>query len=150
MNRLERIELAIKKGYTCNPETGEVFGIRGGVLANKNADGYAIINLKSDSKRYRIYSHQFIWYVANKEVAEFIDHINRNKSDNRIANLRSVSIQENNFNITGKGYWLESSGKYTASIRLDNKKMHLGTFDTSDEAHKAYLDAKKIYHNING
>ena len=154
MNRLDRIKLAIKKGYTCNPDTGKVFGIRGGVLKTKSTAGYAKIDIW-DKKNYQLLSHQFVWYWVNKEVVECIDHINGNKLDNRISNLRSVTEHENHFNVNKYIHgdvrgWSIKRGKYCSTIRFNKKYIHLGTFDTPDEAHKAYLDAKKIYHNING
>ena len=68
-----------------------------------------------------------------------VDHINRNKSDNRWSNLRLVSRSENNFNsgpradnTTGvKGVsQIKSSGKYRAYITLNGRQRHIGVFKT--------------------
>jgi len=78
------------------------------------------------------------------------DHINHNTLDNREQNLRIVNHKQNHFNQKGvKGYSFDKRvGKYQASIRLSGKFIHLGMFDTSEKAHKAYLRVKKRYHRI--
>jgi hypothetical protein len=148
MTRLEKIELAIKKGITCNPETGEVFGVKGNVI-NKNHIGYIVIHMTHNKKSYNILAHQFIWYWVNKEIVESIDHIDLNRKNNKINNLRSVTHQQNNFNNTGKGYYFNNKlNKYQSQISINYETKYLGRFNTEQEARQAYLDAKKIYHII--
>lgn len=149
MDRFKRIELAIKKGYTCNFDNGDVYGIKGEILLTKNKAGYIIINIKTNGNRYRLYAHHFVYFMKHGFIPEQIDHINRNKSDNRINNLREVTHQQNMFNRYSKGFHLnKNTNKYEASIRLNNKKIWLGSFDNEDDAVKTYLQAKKIYHII--
>ena len=148
MTRLEKIELAIKKGITCNPETGEVFGVKGNLIS-KNHIGYIVIHMRHEKKSYNILAHQFIWYWVNKEIVEQIDHIDLNRKNNKINNLRSVTQQQNNFNNTAKGYYFNSKlNKYQSQISINYKTKFLGRFNTEQEARQAYLDAKKIYHII--
>ena len=78
----------------------------------------------------------------------FIDHINRKRDDNRIENLRVVNKQENNRNTFGKG-WQLVRGRYSAGITIDGKRKKLGTYDTAEEAHQVYVQAKIKYHGIN-
>ena len=148
--RLERIKLAIEKGISGNPETGEIFGVRGGVVTNKNKYGYIGVGVYIDKKVKFIRAHQIIWYLANGVVVENIDHINGIKTDNRIENLRSVTQQQNQFNLTkAKGYyWSKATNKWYAKIQVGGKKIHLGTFTNEDDARQAYLDAKEKYHII--
>ena len=79
-----------------------------------------------------------------------IDHINNNKLDNRKCNLRAVTNQENQFNRpTVKGYYLhKKSGKYMAYIMRDRHQHYLGLYETTEEAHAAYLEAKKETHTM--
>jgi len=78
------------------------------------------------------------------------DHINHNTLDNRRYNLRIVTHQQNHWNQKKpKGcYWHKRAKKWQAQIVLKNKKIYLGCFETEQEAHVAYLEAKKIYHKI--
>jgi hypothetical protein len=148
MDRLERCEYAIEKGYTYNPETGEVYNRFGSELKNKKED-YLTISLIKNKKQYQLFQHQFGWYFINKEIVDCIDHINKDRSDNRIINLRSITKQQNHFNSNAKGYsWDKNRNKWMGYIHIDNKKIHLGSYDTEEEASNAYQEAKKTYHII--
>ena len=149
MTRIEKLELAKELGYTCDFITGKVFGLKGQELGHIS-DGYTRFTIWYDKKDYKLLAHNFIWFMYYGEDAQIdIDHINRDRSDNRICNLRSVTRQENQFNTNAKGfYWHKQNKKWCAVIHLNNKKINLGCFDTKEEAHEAYLEAKKKYHQI--
>ena len=148
MTTIEKCKLAFDKGYKYNEETGEVIGVRGGVLRRKNK-GYSEIKLYYNNKSYHILTHQFAWYVKYNEVPPTIDHINQNKLDNRIINLRSITQQQNTFNTNAKGYnFQKASKKYMARIGIGGKRIYLGCFNTPSEAEEAYKQAKKIHHTI--
>ena len=148
MDRLQKIKLAIQKGITCNPETGEVFGLKGQIY-NQRKNEYIYFRVYQDKKAYKIMAHQFIWYIVHNEIAEQIDHIDGNKINNKIKNLRAVNNQQNSFNQKAKGYsFYKRLKKYHASITINRKKVHLGYFDLESDARNAYLEAKKIYHKI--
>lgn len=119
--------------------------------------GYLKIGLKG--KLY--YAHRLAWLYVNGEFpAETIDHINNNKTDNRICNLRAVSNGDNQKNkpiksqrkgrLPGASYI--KGGKrikrWAASICADGKKICLGIYGTEKEANSAYLKAKTELHVI--
>ena len=148
MTREERIKLAIEKGFTCNPETGEVFGIRGNVVKSKRR-GYIRFSFQERKVRQQIAAHQFVYYWVHKKIVDCIDHINRDKSDNRICNLRSVTQHQNSFNRDDKGYYFDKIGKkWKSQIFSDGRKIYLGRYSTEKEAHQSYLEAKQKYHQI--
>jgi len=143
MTREEKCKLAIEMGYTYNPETGKVYGVKGKEIINKHNDGYIIIK----NTKFQLRGHQFAWYWVNKEIVNCIDHINGIRDDNRICNLRSVTHQQNLFNTKAKGYtWRKRDNKWQSQINLNNKYIHLGLFDTEEEARNAYITAKEKYH----
>jgi len=76
------------------------------------------------------------------------DHIDHDTLDNRRANVRIVTNQENQHNPRRtKGYtWDKNRRKFEAKIMVNGIKKHLGRFDTPAEARAAYLAAKPIYH----
>ena len=76
-----------------------------------------------------------------------IDHIDRNRSSNVISNLRIATHAENMRNKIGRGTH-KRGNKFRAIIITNKKTKHLGTYDTEEEAHQAYLDAKLKYHII--
>jgi hypothetical protein len=147
MNKEDKIKAVIEKGITCNPTTGKVYGKRGNELLCKNK-GYSQISINYNGTLCRVLSHQFIYYIVHNKIVDCIDHINRDITDNRIDNLRSVSKQENAFNRYAKGY-TKVGDLWQAQIKVNQKTIYLGRFSTKQEAHQTYLDAKKVYHNIN-
>ena len=113
--------------------------------------GYKYLKLKHEGK-YKEYSiHRIIAYAylgldINNPKSQ-IDHKNRDRLDNRVSNLRIVSHQENQWNRGAKGY-SKRGDKYEARIRLNEKYIYLGTYDTRELAHNAYLIGKQIYHPL--
>lgn len=89
--------------------------------------------------------HRLVWlYFTGQVPDKDIDHINGVRLDNRIENLRVVSRKENLWNLRNiKGYIQQASGNYTARIRNNYKTILLGTYNTPEEAHAAYMKAKQ-------
>jgi hypothetical protein len=116
-----------------------------------NAYGYVVGYIKIS--KY-VYSQPFIHRVIiNCPHGFAIDHINGDKLDNRKCNLRIVTAQQNKMNSSVyknnksgfKGVNLEGR-KYRATIKLNGKKMHIGLFETPEQAAKAYDEiAKNIF-----
>ena len=149
MTREEKCKIMIKQGFTYDSVSGNVYG-KQQQLINTNSRGYIVISFKYMKKHYTIKGHQFGYYYINNIIVDYIDHINGIKNDNRLCNLRSVTNQENTFNNKAKGYcWDKSRNKFSAQIKLNGKKIHLGRFDNEEDASNAYKEAKKIYHIIN-
>lgn len=81
------------------------------------------------------------------DLKKCVDHIDRNKLNNSLDNLRIVTQQQNCFNRLSKGFY--KSGKYFISIiSLNGNKIYLGQYKTESEARNAYIAAKLIYHKI--
>lgn len=129
-----------------------------GNRAGANAgNGYRHITIH----RVHHYEHHLAWLYIHAEYPDEIDHINGVPNDNRITNLRLCTHTQNNFNMefpvgqSGfKGVYPNKSGlKWRAQIGFGGKQIHLGTFDTREEAHEVYMEAYETlagefaYHN---
>ena len=122
-----------------------------------NANGY--IYLYHQGKYRKV--HQLIWEHVHGEIPDglFIDHINGVRSDNRICNLRLATRQQNGENRqklaknNTSGFrgvsLIKSSGKWIAGIKINGVRVHLGRFQTKEEAYKAYCDAAAKLHSLN-
>lgn len=109
--------------------------------ALRTADGHGYYVGAVFHKQY--ISHRVIWAMAYGEWPDKIDHINGVKTDNRIANLRSVTQAENLRNAALRSdnksgvsgvHWQENLGKWRAEITVDGVNIHLGRFASFQEA----------------
>ena len=142
-----------------NAETGDFTynmarsPIRVGDIANsRDKDGYIVIMI--DGRRYK--AHRLVWlYEYGRWPPDQLDHINGITSDNRLINLREASHLENmrnrgkpRTNTSGlKGACFHKNRNYwIAQIKNNGKNIHLGCFDSAEEAHAAYRNAaQKIF-----
>lgn len=122
-----------------------------GCVREKN--GYRVIYV--GGKLYA--AHRLAWlYVTGNWPSGSIDHINGVRDDNRFANLRDVTRSVNNQNLHVANRRNRSCGllgvtwnrgKWTAQISIPGiGKKNLGRFDDPNNAHSAYLEAKRKYH----
>ena len=123
----------------------------GDVAGCQNGSGYLLIKVQS-----RLYqAHRLAWLYMNSNWPEDqIDHINRIRTDNRIANLRDVSHKQNGQNASKpsnntSGHpgvsWHKLTSKWRACIKHNQKLIHLGLFATIEEALSARKAAEKLY-----
>jgi hypothetical protein len=125
--------------------------LKGKKAGSTASNGYWDIRI--DRSLYK--AHRLAWlYVHGRWPADQIDHINGERADNRIENLRECSRAENMQNspvrkdsqIGLKGVSTTPGGRYVASISANKAMYFLGTFDTPEEAHSAYVAAKEELH----
>jgi hypothetical protein len=127
---------------------------RRGISAGKAGglrDGYVKLNLLGHQPG----AHRVAWLLFHGVwPSGEIDHINGNRADNRMCNLRDVPRSVNLQNIRAHkgnklgllGVTRSPSGKYQARISIQDRNTYLGTFATPEEAHQAYLEAKREHH----
>ena len=137
-------------------ETNKSFSIWNKRNANRetgtiNAHGYVLVRVSGSSYP----AHRVAWAIYHgKWPKNDIDHINGNRTDNRICNLRDVTRSENMKNAKMRsdntsGYmgisWFKARKKWHPQIKHNGKLIHLGFFDSLDEAIAARKDAEVRY-----
>lgn len=109
-------------------------------------------SIRVDGRSYP--AGRLAWFYVHGEFPKhLIDHINGNRVDDRIVNLRPATHSENGRNSSGhsasglKGaYFNKPTKTWFSTIRIDGKHRRLGTFPSKEEAHAAYVRvAKEIY-----
>ena len=116
----------------------------------KNSNGYWEIGV--DHNYYR--AHRLAWFYITGEWPLQIDHINGIRSDNRFSNLRICDNSLNQQNIKkatrSNGSKLlgafKNGNRWMSRILANGKRHYLGSFQTKEEAHAAYIEAKRRLH----
>jgi len=94
-------------------------------------------------KREKVHRMLALTFLANPDSKDYVDHIDHDRTNNKLTNLRWVTNKENQRNRkpkAGTGYLgvCAARQKFRAYIRIDYKHEHLGMFDTAREAALAY------------
>lgn len=121
--------------------------------------GYISVVILHSGRSFRLLGHRLAWMLSNGPIPDGmqVDHINGDRKDNRLENLRLVSHTGNQQNQTrphvsnvGSGimgaHLEKRTWKYVARIKDNGKSIHLGTFKTAEAAHAAYVAAKRRLH----
>lgn len=134
--------------FEYDPETGS-FNREDGKWGFIDNTGYTRISI--EGKTYLV--HRLIWKLVNGVEPNIIDHINRNKLDNRWCNLRNVTqsincrnkaIQSNSRGIHGVYYWKEREMWYVY-ITHNKRIHHIGKYHHALEAIQARIEAEEIF-----
>lgn len=136
-------------GYLIRRKNGKPCGTRANIRT-----GYAHVGFGGSGKK--LLAHRVIYAIVHGAMPDGqIDHINGNRVDNRIENLRYVSASENSHNYkmpktNTSGFqgvsWSAQTCKWMAYIRVDNRQVYLGLFEDINDAIHARKMAKMKYH----
>ncbi len=122
------------------------------IAGTKNIHGYIVIQIDG----HKVGAHRLAWlYMYGDWPVNQIDHINRVRDDNRIANLRDVTASENVHNAANwtkntsgvrNVVWHKRNKKWQAQIMVNNKYKYLGLYNDLEEARKVAEFASKALH----
>ena len=148
----------LKSLLTYDPDTGQFHWrvsrgrVRGGDKAG-TSDGLGYVQLRVDGYNYK--AHRLVWlYVYGDWPPAEIDHINRIRSDNRLANLRAVTRAQNHQNRNlpvhnTSGHvgvsFHKRSGRWRADIKVEGTQRTIGLYDTKQDAIAARKTAERKY-----
>jgi hypothetical protein len=142
----------LRELFHYDPITGNFIRLSNGKAAGTlNACGYIVF--VCDGRL--MYAHRLAWLYMSGEMPKWsVDHINGSRSDNRWSNLRDVPHQLNcQNNRRGQGrakmlgaVWNSRANKWRSVITSSGMQIHLGTFETAEQAHAAYVEAKRRLH----
>lgn len=140
----------LKGQFAYDPETGVLSRVSGAwsrsVAGCVQKCGYVQVKIN----RGCFFAHRVIWKMVYGTEPEYIDHINRNKADNRLCNLREVTKYGNNWNrpdnVSVPGVYRTRCNTWNASIGVDRKFVNLGNYKTFEEA----VAARKEYEAKHG
>jgi hypothetical protein len=119
--------------------------------------GYYRIVLRNDKKDYKLFVHPLVAlaFIKNTENKKIVDHINNDKLNNNLTNLRWATNTENLQNATAyakntsgtKGvHFKKQSNKWQSRINIDGIKIHLGYFvDKQDAINARVQKANKVF-----
>lgn len=128
--------------------------IKAGDLAGSTRHISRYVNIGFGGRYYKAHRLAWLW-VYGEWPNQHIDHINGDRTDNRIANLRDVSRTINNQNIHGPRRDNKSTGilgvhkhasKWRGQLQANGKLYQTGVFATPQEAQAAYLELKRRLH----
>jgi hypothetical protein len=148
----------LRSKLTYNPETGVfIWRVRAGKAwpgrVAGSPDSWGHTQIRINTRKYA--THRLAWlYVHGEWPKQHIDHIDGNPANNALRNLREVDMSVNQQNLrkaksTNKCGLLGVSRKANysvARIKVGDRVLFLGTFETNEEAHAAYLNAKRRFH----
>lgn len=157
------LEDYLKSNMTYDSQAGHLFWSKpsgkrrlGVPVGTLHSSGYLVFSAGFNRRRFSLRAHRVCWLLHYGEWPEsFVDHIDRNRTNNRIANLREVSYRQNCQNQTKQvnntsGYrgvsWSKCKGKWVVRIRTEGCYKFCGYFSDVVEAAKAYDEASLKYH----
>lgn len=125
--------------------------IKDKIAGDIGSTGY--ISISKDRKRYL--AHRLIYLFHHGYLPKYVDHIDRNKTNNKIENLRPCTLQENSFNrISCKkntsGFKNvtkhKTTNKWQVHFTISKKCVYVGLFDSLEVANLMAIEYRKKYH----
>jgi len=125
----------------------------GDIAGSETEKGY--IRIAINHKKYR--AHRLVFLMHKGYLPKTLDHINGDRKDNRIENLRPATLAQNaqNRDISSRNksgykgvYWTKQTKKWRAEIETSGERLHLGYFDNVEEAAEVVRKAREELHGV--
>lgn len=139
----------VRELFDCDPKSGALYWrarsnsrVKAGALAGhfQPRTGYICVTIKG--QKYR--AHRLIWlHVYGRWPDGELDHINNNRIDNRISNLRPATPSQNKWNLTRPSHntsgqkgisWDKRSNKWLVCLQKHGIRKHIGLFSCMEDA----------------
>lgn len=122
--------------------------VRERILKPSNAGGYRNVVLSKDGEKKTFGVHQlvamaFLEHEPNRAAGLVVDHIDNDASNNNLSNLQVITHRQNCYkdkHLPGT-YYHKTNDKWCAYKKVDGKTKYLGSFNTQEEANRAYLES---------
>lgn len=141
--------------YRYDAETGLFFSLKSGKRAGF-VDAHGSVILVPWFKGRRFQAHRVAWAFMHTDPLDlYVDHINGNRSDNRLANLRLATHSQNNHNMgvgerNTSGFkgvsYSRARGKWEAKVKLGGITHHFGRHETAELANIAAIAGRAVLH----
>lgn len=146
---------ALLRKFTYNPDTGELKHNNTLIGKHRQGDIAGYINNKGYYSVWAINNyylvHRIIWKMVYNEDPIEIDHIDRNRSNNKLNNLRAIKLgvnQQNRPNIKEHVGIRLINRRYKVRITVNSKEIHIGTFPSLETAIAARKAAEIKYNRV--
>lgn len=132
-----------------NPQNSKAIGKEAGYI--RSQDGYK--SLMIGGKNYL--SHRIVFLIHYGYMPKYIDHIDNNRTNNVIENLRECSNGQNMCNMIKRSdnttgvknlYWDKKRQKWRVALNVNCKQKHIGYFDNFEFAELVAIEARNKYH----
>ena len=116
-------------------------------------DGKGYLHVIIEGRCYRV--HRLVWLHQKGWLPDYLDHINRVRTDNRLENLRPVTLSQNHANRQAnkqgktapfKGVYRNKRGAYIAQTKVKGRTLYLGSYRTPAAAYRAYARKMREIH----
>lgn len=124
----------------------------GDVAGCVHNDGYRNVQIRT----HKYLAHRLAWFIYwGEDPKDQVDHVDRNRTNNAIVNLREATSFENQRNASMRTAnrsgvsgvcWHKGRDRWHAKIRAGGKQIHLGYFERIEDAAAAYRAAAELHH----
>ena len=113
------------------------------VAGSLSKNGYVQVRINQKL----LYAHRVVFFIHYGYWPKEVDHINRNKTDNRVKNLRACTRSNNTRNSPSKNFYIDKrNGNYRVRLFFDGKQLSFGSYSEFEFAELVAKEAREKYY----